>query len=253
VVHDPRLAQACDALHREVQLALERYGKADHPAFGKIWAYEVDGYGSLLMMDDANVPSLLSLPYIGSCPLNDSLYQRTRQFVLSNANPYYVAGRAAAGLGSPHAGRSSIWPMGIILQAMTSSDDGEIVRCVRLLRDTTAGTGFMHESFDEDNALRYTRRVNSRDCGAKARPAGRNPLIPGTAPANPRKHPVPQRLNPSVRGQMLMRHPAVLDQNAGIDGRYFGHIYVSGAAETVLSFCLPRRIHTADRILKGWT
>jgi hypothetical protein len=157
VVHDPRLGQACDGLQREVQLALEQYGKADHAAFGKIWAYEVDGYGSLLMMDDANVPSLLSLPYIGSCPLNDPLYQRTRQFVLSDANPYYLAGRAGAGLGSPHTGRSSIWPMGIILQAMTSSDDGEIVRCLRLLRDTTAGTGFMHESFDKDSALRYTR------------------------------------------------------------------------------------------------
>lgn len=154
---DDRLAQACDDLAGEVRSALTAHGTVQHGALGSIWAYEVDGYGNALMMDDAGVPSLLSLPYLGCCASNDPLYQRTRQFVLSADNPYFVKGTAAEGVGSPHAGLSNIWPMGIIVQAMTSSDDQEIRQCLRWLRDTTAGTGFMHESFNKDNASSFTR------------------------------------------------------------------------------------------------
>lgn len=158
VAQDDQLAKACDDLKLEVLSALTQHGTAQHHTLGTIWAYEVDGYGNVLMMDDAGVPSLLSLPYLGCCPPNDPLYQRTRRFVLSSDNPYFVTGRAAKGVGSPHIGLSNIWPMGIIVQAMTSEDDQEILQCLRWLRDTTAGTGFIHESFDKDDASHFTRR-----------------------------------------------------------------------------------------------
>jgi hypothetical protein len=109
------------------------------------------------MMDDANAPGLLSLPYLGCCRIVDPLYQRTRQFVQSAANPYFFRGTAAEGVGGPHAGLNMIWPMSIIMRALTSTDDAEIRQCLRWLRNTTAGTGFMHESFQKDDPKVFTR------------------------------------------------------------------------------------------------
>jgi hypothetical protein len=154
---DARLAQACEDLRLEVAAAVKSYGTVEHAEIGRIWAYEVDGYGNALMMDDANVPSLLALPYTGSCNSSDPLYRRTRQFALSSANPYFFRGTAAEGIGGPHIGLNAIWPMGITLRALTSTDDNEIRQCLRWLRDTTADTGFMHESFNKDNPAHYTR------------------------------------------------------------------------------------------------
>lgn len=157
VVHDSALANEAEALASEVERALEQYGKTQHAKLGTIWAYEVDGYGNALMMDDANVPSLLSLPYLGCCGRNDPLYRRTRAFVLDPSNPYYFSGRMGDGIGGPHEGKNMIWPMSIMMRAFTSTDDGEIRRCLRWLRDSTAGTGFMHESFEKDDASKFTR------------------------------------------------------------------------------------------------
>ncbi|MHB1021286.1 MAG: glycoside hydrolase family 125 protein [Acidobacteriaceae bacterium] len=157
VLADSKLAAECADLSATVRQALARYGICRHPVFGSIWAYEADGYGNVLMMDDANAPSLLSLPYLGICSPDDAVYQRTRQFVLSNANPYFFTGKAAQGVGSPHTGLGQIWPLAIILRALTSSDDREIVACLRELRDTTAGTGFIHESFDDNDPRKFTR------------------------------------------------------------------------------------------------
>ena len=108
------------------------------------------------MMDDANAPSLLSLPYLGCCELEDATYQRTRAFALSNDNPYFTRG-VAEGIGSPHVGPGQIWPLSIIMRALTSRDSKEISHCLRMLLDTNAGTGFMHESFDANNPSEYTR------------------------------------------------------------------------------------------------
>jgi hypothetical protein len=154
---DTQLSAACDELLRSVQTAMQQYATVQHPVFGRIWAYEVDGFGNSLLMDDANAPGLLSLPWLGCCDLRDPLYQRTRHFVLSNSNPYFFAGTAATGVGSPHTGLGKIWPMSIILRALTSVDDQEILQCLRWLRDTTAGTNFMHESFDANNPAEFTR------------------------------------------------------------------------------------------------
>jgi meiotically up-regulated gene 157 (Mug157) protein len=154
---EKKLAAACASLATTVQAAAQRYGVVNHPTFGAIWAYEVDGYGNALMMDDSNAPGLLSLPYLGCCDASDELYQRTRRFVLSRENPWFFEGSAAQGGGSPHTGLRKIWPMSILLRALTSGDDGEIRQCLRWLRNTTAGTNFMHESFDENNPAQYTR------------------------------------------------------------------------------------------------
>ena len=154
---DAKLAAECAALAAEVKVVVEEYGTVDHPRFGKIWAYEVDGYGNTLMMDDANAPGLLSLAYLGYCGVDDPQYKRTRAFVLSDANPYFFKGKAAEGVGGPHIGLGYIWPMSITMRALTSTDDREIVACLRALRNTTAGTGFMHESFQQDDPKDFTR------------------------------------------------------------------------------------------------
>jgi len=157
VLNNPKLAADAESLAAEVERALAQYGKTHHPKFGEIWAYEVDGYGNALMMDDADAPGLMSMPYLGACTIDDPLYQRTRRFVLSDSNPYFSSGTAGQGVGSPHEGIDTIWPMSIAYRALTTTDEQEIRLCLRTLRDTTAGTGFMHESFHKDDASKFTR------------------------------------------------------------------------------------------------
>jgi meiotically up-regulated gene 157 (Mug157) protein len=108
-------------------------------------------------MDDANVPSLLALPYLGCIEANDPLYLNTRKFILSPDNPWYFEGKAGKGIGGPHVGEEMIWPLSIIMQAMTSTDEQEIRECLKILKSTHAGTGFMHESFHMDDPSRFTR------------------------------------------------------------------------------------------------
>ena len=156
--NDSTTSAACRALATEVDAALKKYAVAQHPEFGKILAFEVDGYGNQLFMDDSNVPSLLALPYLDSLPVTDPLYQNTRRFVLSLSNPYFFKGKAAEGIGGPHVGIGYIWPMAIIMRGLTSNSKEEITECLRLLKTTHAGTGFMHESFNKDNPADFTRK-----------------------------------------------------------------------------------------------
>lgn len=157
VNHDKRLAGECRSLADEVEKALRKYAVGKHPKYGKIYAYEVDGFGNQLFMDDANVPSLLSMAYLGDVSPNDPVYRNTRRFVLSEDNPYFYRGSAGEGIGGPHCGFDMVWPMSIMMRAFTSNDDREIQHCLQMLVDTDAGTGFMHESFHKDDATRYTR------------------------------------------------------------------------------------------------
>lgn len=151
------IATESAALASEVAGALQAHGTAIHPQRGRVWAYEVDGYGSALFMDDANVPSLLSLPYLGCCAADNPLYLRTRALVLSDGNPWFHRGRAAEGIGSPHTPGNRIWPIAIMMRAFTSTSDAEIASCLRMLATTDAGTGFMHEAFDADDPSQYSR------------------------------------------------------------------------------------------------
>jgi len=151
------LAKECTDLANEVEQALGKYAVYNHPKYGKIYAYEVDGFGNRLLMDDANVPSLLAMPYLGSVDINDPIYQNTRQFVWSEDNPYFFRGSAGEGIGGPHVGYDMIWPMSIMMKALTSQNDGEIKWCIKTLMATDAGTGFMHESFYKDDPNNFTR------------------------------------------------------------------------------------------------
>ncbi len=154
---DLALASRARTLAAEIDAALRIHGAVIHPTCGRIWAFEVDGYGSAVLLDDANIPSLLSLPYLGFCPPDDPLYLATRRFILSEHNPYFARGTAACGVGGPHVGLGWIWPMSIIMRALTSTDDEEILDCLGMLVRTDADTGFMHETFWLDDPARYTR------------------------------------------------------------------------------------------------
>jgi meiotically up-regulated gene 157 (Mug157) protein len=157
VLSDKTFAGDCRALAQQISDAVNNYGKAISKRHGVVYAYEVDGFGNQLLIDDANVPSLLSLPYLGCCASNDPVYLRTRALVLNADNPYFFSGKAGEGIGGPHVGLNMIWPLGIIVRALTSTDDREILQCLRMLKNTHAGTGFMHEAFDKDDPKKFTR------------------------------------------------------------------------------------------------
>lgn len=157
VLSDETFVKECETLADQVANALEKYAAANHLDYGKILAFEIDGFGNRLYMDDANIPSLLSLPYLGALSADDSLYQNTRKFILSEDNPWFWKGKAAEGIGGPHVGEYYIWPMAIIMRAMTSTDKMEIAQCLSMLKHTHAGTGFMHETFHKDKPEDYTR------------------------------------------------------------------------------------------------
>ena len=144
-------------LASEVEHALSKYAVVNRPGSGPIYAYEVDAFGDSYCIDDGNLPSLLSLPSLGAVKTEDPLYQNTRRFVLSDNNPYYCQGKAAKGPGGPHVGKDMIWPLGVVTQGLTSTDDAEIASCLHILQTTHAGKGFMHEAFNMDNPEKFTR------------------------------------------------------------------------------------------------
>jgi uncharacterized protein len=157
IQHNTQLAAECRALADEVETALQKYAVIHHAELGKVFAYEVDAYGNYYCIDDGNVPSLLSLPYLGAVKSDDKIYQHTRKLVLSAANPYYCQGTAANGPGGPHVGMGMIWPLGLIVQGLTATSDDEIKSCLTTLQKTHAGTGFMHEAFNKDDPNQFTR------------------------------------------------------------------------------------------------
>ena len=154
---DEQTASECLELADEVEKALKKHAIVKHPKYGKIYAFEVDGFGNCYLMDDANVPSLLAMAYLGDVPLNDKIYQNTRRFVWSEDNPYFFKGTAGEGIGGPHVGYDMAWPMSIMMKAFTSQNDAEIKECIEMLMRTDAGTGFMHESFDVNDPDHFTR------------------------------------------------------------------------------------------------
>jgi hypothetical protein len=146
-------------LHKEITEALHLHAYVQHARYGRIIAYEVNGFGSFNLMDDANVPSLLSLPYlVGDAIGQTPEYVNTRAMLLSNDNPFFFKGTAGEGIGGPHTGMNYIWPMSIILRASTSNSDAELNHCLKMLVASNAGTGFMHESFHKDDASKFTRK-----------------------------------------------------------------------------------------------
>ncbi len=144
-------------LKSELKKALESFAWVNHREAGKVLAYEIDGFGSCLLQDEPNIPNLLSMPYLDCMNYSDTLYQNTRKFIFSENNPYFLKGKFAEGLGSPHTPENYIWHLSIIMRAMTSEDKDEIKNCLSMIKSTHGGTGFMHEGFDKDDPQKYTR------------------------------------------------------------------------------------------------
>ena len=154
---DKELIVRCHVLAEEILDGIMTYGIVEHPKYGKIYAYETDGFGNYNLMDDANSPSLLAMPYLGFCSREDKLYQNTRRFLLSSDNPYYYEGSLARGIGSPHTPQGYVWHIGIVMQALTTDSREEILDCLGMLARTHAGTNYMHESFNPSMPEKYTR------------------------------------------------------------------------------------------------
>jgi len=157
VWHDEPLAAEAESLGREIDEGIRRFAVVDHPAFGPMYAYETDGLGNHHLMDDANVPSLLSIPYLGYASAEDELYRNTRRFVLSESNPYFYRGAAAEGIGSPHTPDRYIWHIALAMQGLTAETEAEKLELLDTLVRTDGGKGMMHEGFDADDPTRFTR------------------------------------------------------------------------------------------------
>jgi hypothetical protein len=142
----------------QVALGVMRYGRVWNPAYGGwVYVYETDGLGHDLYMDDANVPNLVSLPYLGWCSANDAVYLNTRTYALSKRNPYYFSGLYAQGLGSPHTPDGFVWPLGIIARALTATSSLETSASITMLAETDSNDGLIHESFWPDGYWLFTR------------------------------------------------------------------------------------------------
>ncbi len=156
VYGDSRLKKEARALREQIEKGIETHGIVAREGYGNIYAYETDGFGRYNLMDDANIPSLLSMPYLGYQG-DREIMQNTRRFVLSEANPCYYQGVYARGIGSPHTPVNHVWPLSLIMQGMTSTDDREKKEILRMLFETDAGTGLMHESLCVNDPAIYTR------------------------------------------------------------------------------------------------
>ena len=154
---DETRAQDAEQLAREIQCGIEQYGRTFVDGIGVMYAYEVDGLGHRSLMDDANIPSLLSIPYIGYLSVTDPIYQNTRRFILSDRNPYYFSGTYASGIGSPHTPHGYVWPLALVMQALTSTDPSETERVMGYIAASELGDHRLHESFDPDAPQTFTR------------------------------------------------------------------------------------------------
>ncbi|KAJ1725735.1 hypothetical protein LPJ61_005622 [Coemansia biformis] len=148
--------RACRLAHL-IRTGIYDHAVVDHPQYGRVFAFEVDGYGRRLLMDDANVPSLLASPYLGFVDTRDTVYQNTRQMALSADNPWHFNGPQIAGVGSPHTGFLRVWPMAVAVRAITSTNRTGVHDAIRMLTSTTAGLGLMHESVSTADPATFTR------------------------------------------------------------------------------------------------
>lgn len=156
IYHDKLLAEQANQLKDEINQGIEKWGVVEHQG-QKVYAYEVDGLGNYLLMDDANVPSLLAAPYLGYCSIDDEIYQNTRALILSDANPYYYEGIKLKGIGSEHTPKEYVWPIALSIQGLTTTSQVEKAELLDILVKTDAGTNHMHEGVNVNDPNQYTR------------------------------------------------------------------------------------------------
>lgn len=157
IYHHDALKAEARCLRQQIEEGILNYGIVETQDYGKIYAYETDGFGQYNLMDDANIPSLLSIPYLGYQG-DETIIQNTRRFILSEANPYYYQGKCARGIGSPHTPINHVWHLSLIMQGLTAVEEQERAAILQTLLQTDAGTNLMHESLHVDNPVRYTRK-----------------------------------------------------------------------------------------------
>ncbi len=158
------LISKAEKLRAEIDKGINEFAVIDTEKYGKVYACEVNGMGDYFMFDDANVPSLLSAPYLGYCGTDNEIYRNTRRFILSEDNPYFYKGKFAEGVGSPHTPEGYIWHIALSMQGLTADNDEEVRKILRYLETTDGGTGFMHEGFCADNPDIFTRSWFSWSC-----------------------------------------------------------------------------------------
>ncbi|MBE5734418.1 MAG: glycoside hydrolase family 125 protein [Clostridiales bacterium] len=158
VYKDQILLGKTKKLKEEIDLGINKFGLFNHEKYGTIYKFEVDGLGNYLLMDDANCPSLLGVPYLGYCDKNDEIYQNTRKYILSSDNPYYYSGAILKGVGSPHTRPNCVWPIALIIQGLTTDNKSEIENILDMLCASHAGTYYMHESINCDDPAIFSRK-----------------------------------------------------------------------------------------------
>jgi len=156
------MAEMAETLGKQVKAGVEQYGIIDTPDYGRVYAYEVDGLGHANLMDDANIPSLLSIPYFGYVSEIDEVYLATRRLILSPSNPYFYTGtfrgRKISGIGSPHTPAGMIWPLAQEMQGMTTNQKDEQIGLLRMLLASDPGDHQPHESYAANNPKNFTRK-----------------------------------------------------------------------------------------------
>lgn len=157
IFNDIKLKNIADELKYQIEEGINKFGIIHTEEFGDVYAYEVDGLGNFNLMDDANVPSLLSIPYIGYKDIDDKIYQNTRKFILSKNNPYYYEGSVAKGIGSPHTPPEYIWHISLAMQGLTTKNESEINSLINTLINSDGNTGYMHEGFHCNDSTEFTR------------------------------------------------------------------------------------------------
>lgn len=157
-INDPALSSTCTALADEVHQALMEHAVYKHPVHGDIYSYEIDGLGNRLVIDEPNLPNLLSLTYFGAVDASDPVYQNTRRMILSDSNPYFVRGKYAEGVGSDHTPKGYVWHLSLIARALTSQNEDKITYCLKTIKATHNHTGFMHEGFNANDPSKFTRK-----------------------------------------------------------------------------------------------
>lgn len=157
IFNDIKLKNIADELKYQIEEGINKFGIIHTEEFGDVYAYEVDGLGNFNLMDDANVPSLLSIPYIGYKDIDDKIYQNTRKFILSKNNPYYYEGSVAKGIGSPHTPPEYIWHISLSMQGLTTKNEFEINSLINTLINSDGNTGYMHEGFHCNDSTEFTR------------------------------------------------------------------------------------------------
>lgn len=157
VLKNGNLSEEARELKNQIYEGIENYAVTKKEGYGEVYAYEADGFGQFNLMDDANVPSLLSMSYIGYKGRNESVAENTRKLILSEANPYYYKGKKADGIGSPHTPVGYIWHISLAMQGLTAETKEEKKRIIDLLAATDGGKLLMHEGFHADDDTKYTR------------------------------------------------------------------------------------------------